>query len=438
MDELLTGVAKVDITPPRSVPMAGYAARDGWSVGVHDPLWARCFLFSRREARFALIVLDLLGIHHRWALEIQHQVAGAANIPVRGIVIACTHTHSGPAGLEIPYLQDPIQSFIIETIIDRVKECAVKAAENLFQARVGVAAAFVPGVAGHRNRPEKVVDQTLWALAIEDKKANRVRGIIANFPCHSTVLGADNRLLSGDLFGAAATRAERELGPNSVVAVTVGAAGDISTRFSRQAQTFSELDRLGGIFANALISLVQKISLTDEAVIAIRWKRCWLPYKLAPTLDEVDRIIKESQAELAILRHQTGVPSSMLRLAQTRLEGAQRLRTMVEYGILDLGGTEVLLCGLRLGFGILIGIPGEPFSVVGEAVRNAVAVPFQATVLSLANGYVGYLPDKDAGRENWYEALVSPFDQQATDMLTTSAVALAAEMVQEDHGERHS
>ena len=432
MDNLLIGVAKVEITPSGSVPMAGYMARNGWSLGVHDPLWVRCFLFSQREVRFALVVLELLGVHAQWVREIQRRVADAANIPAGGVVVACTHTHSGPAGLEVPYGQDPVQVAVVETILTRVEECATQAAKNLSPAKIGVATVSVGGIAGHRSCPKRAVDQTLWALVIRDKKADRVRGVIANFPCHSTILGPQNRLLSGDLFGAAAASAERELGPNSVVAITVGAAGDISTRFFRQAQSFPEVARLGSILVNALVRLVQRSVPTNEAGIAIRWKQCWLPYKLAPNVNEVKRTIKESQAEVAILSRQSGTPPHMLRLVQTRLEGARQLRAMIESGTLSRGGTEILLCGLRLGYGILIGIPGEPFSIVGEAIRNRVTTPFQAAVLSLTNGYVGYFPDEDAVQAGWYEALVSPFDHQATAMLTTEVADLAVKMIGEN------
>lgn len=432
MDGLLTGVAKVDITPPGPVPMAGYAARDGWSVGVHDALWARCFLFSQGEVRLALVVLDLLGVHHRWALEMQRRVADATTLPATGIVVACTHTHSAPAGLETPYIQTPMQKAVIETVLTRAEECAVQTEKSLFPGTISVATAALPGIAGHRTRPKLVVDQTLWALVIRDQM-DRVRGVLANFPCHSTVLGPDNRLLSGDLFGTAAAIVERELGPNSVVAITVGAAGDISTRFFRQNQTFLELERLGGVLAEALMHLIERSVPGDASHIAIRWRRCWLPYKLLPTVKELHGIIEEGEAEFTKLRREMGVSPSVLRVVQTRLEGARHLMAMMESGTLDSGGIEVSLCGLRLGLGILIGIPGEPFSTVGEILRKQVTAPFYVSVLSLANGYTGYFPDEDAVREGWYEALISPFDHRATRLLIAAVEDLAAELTGAKH-----
>ena len=436
MDELLIGISKADITPPKPVPMAGYVARVGMSLGVHDPLWARCFLFYQGRVKVALLVLEVLGIHEQWATKVRHQVAAAADMSPEEVVVACTHTHSGPAGLDIPPTSDPTQSALAEFVLARAKQAAVQAVQTLAPARVGVVTAPVTGIAGHRTRPQQPVDQTLWAMVIRDVRS-RIRGILANFPCHSTVLGPDNRLLSGDLFGAAAAIAERRLGSDTIVALTVGAAGDISTRFFRQAQDFREVERLGDFLATALLRLSQTAAPV-HADLAICWRRCWLPYKPVPTVNEVQHTLEKLQAELAVLAQQGTVSPCTLRIARTRVEGAERLYAMVEAGALTAGGVEALLCGFRIGPGILIGIPGEPFNSVGQAVRDRAAPPFQVAVLGLANGYLGYFPDKDAVQEGWYEALISPFDHQATRVLTEAATALLADMMGEEARERYT
>jgi len=435
MDELQIGIAKVDVTPSGAVPMAGYVARVGHSLGVHDPLWARCFLFHHGRARGALVVLEVVGVHEHWAAEAQRRVAAAADVPPEKVVVACTHTHSGPAGLNVPPTPNPTQTAMAEAILARVEQAAAQAAQALAPARVGVATAPVPGIAGHRTRPQQPVDQTLWALVIGDAM-DRVRAVLANFPCHSTVLGPDNRLLSGDLFGAAAAAAERRLGHGAVVALAVGAAGDISTRFFRQAQDFREVDRLGDLLATALVRLVQAATPARDASVAVRWRQCWLPYKPTPTVHEARRMAEELRAELAALVPQGTVPPGALHIARTRVEGAERLLAMVEAGVLAADGAEAVLYGLRIGPGILIGIPGEPFSSVGQAIRDRATPPFQATGLGLVNGYLGYFPDEDAVRTGWYEALISPFDHRATMVLTAAATALVAEMEEEDSGRR--
>lgn len=431
MVNLQAGIAKATITPPGVVPMAGYITRSNESLGVHDPLWARCFLFDSGRAQVALVVLDLVGIHERWAAEVQRRVAAAAGVAPEMVVVTCTHTHSGPGGLEVPPAASPVQERVAEVVLAGAEKAAAQAARTLTPAVMGVATSSVHGVASNRNWPQQHVDQTLWSLVIRDARGS-VRGVLANFPCHSTVLGGDNRLLSGDLFGAAAMTTERALSNGAVVALTVGAAGDISTRFTRQAQDFSEVDRIGRILTSVLMKLIEAATPSNDASVALRWRHCWLPYKAIPSMEAAQRMIDNLRVELtALLGRRTTAPGP-LRVARTRVEGAERLLSMAQSGMQAAGGTEAQLCGVRLGPGILIGIPGEPFSTVGQVVRNQATPPLQSTVLSLANGYLGYFPDEDAVRLGWYEALTTPFDHIATMSLTEAAAALVGEMEEED------
>ena len=63
-DLLLAGVAKIDITPQKSVKMSGYAGRTGLSRDVHDPLSARVVAFSSNGKRLVLVSTDFIGLCH--------------------------------------------------------------------------------------------------------------------------------------------------------------------------------------------------------------------------------------------------------------------------------------------------------------------------------------------------------------------------------------
>ena len=56
------GVAKVDITPKRSVWLGGYAARKGPAVGTLHPLWAKALAIEDGQGkRVVIVTMDLLG-----------------------------------------------------------------------------------------------------------------------------------------------------------------------------------------------------------------------------------------------------------------------------------------------------------------------------------------------------------------------------------------
>src|SRR5579872_2040795 len=57
---LEAGAAKVEVTPPIGFPMWGYSSRrDKPSEGVLDPLFARAIVLKTKEAKIALVSLDL-------------------------------------------------------------------------------------------------------------------------------------------------------------------------------------------------------------------------------------------------------------------------------------------------------------------------------------------------------------------------------------------
>jgi len=425
MDRLMqVGFAKVDITPAGPVPMAGYIARTSPSVGVHDPLFARCFLFYGEKERGAIVVFDLVGITTRWVEVIQRLAEEVADIPQANVLVACTHTHSGPAGFAGPPWSTDTSPFVEETL-ERLRSGLERAAEGAISVEVGVDARLVPGIGGHRTIPDRAVEQTLWTLIFRGEGG--AHGVLANFPCHSTVLGADNFLLSGDLFGAATAMAERELGHESVVGITVGAAGDVSTRFTRRGQTFAEMERLGSRLGQAIVEATQYVEFHADVPLVFRRRSVWLPYKPLPSLDEVAQTVARLQEERARLRKK-GQRGATLRVVETQLEGAKLLKDRVSNAE-PVEGVEALLFGMRIGDAVLIGMPGEPFNELGWALRREWAGRFQVAVVGLAGGDLGYFPTREAVEEGWYEALASPFDWRATALIAQEAKRLVGELV---------
>ena len=58
--ELLAGVARIEITHSTNGPMFGYANRKcGLSTAVHDPLYAKALVLQAGEQRGAIVTLDL-------------------------------------------------------------------------------------------------------------------------------------------------------------------------------------------------------------------------------------------------------------------------------------------------------------------------------------------------------------------------------------------
>src|SRR5450830_1131335 len=97
-NQLFGSALQIDITPPIGTPMDGYAARIQPSIGMHDPLFAGLLLLKRGVEQVLLISLDQIAISAPVTEKIRTTIAEQMPIKRDQILIACTHTHSGPSG----------------------------------------------------------------------------------------------------------------------------------------------------------------------------------------------------------------------------------------------------------------------------------------------------------------------------------------------------
>ena len=93
--DLEAGLAVVDITPPVGFRMCGYF-NERVSTGIHDPLHAKALVFRQGGQQAALVLCDLIAM----SLEVSEPACRAAaaqtGIPADHIIIAATHSHTGP------------------------------------------------------------------------------------------------------------------------------------------------------------------------------------------------------------------------------------------------------------------------------------------------------------------------------------------------------
>ena len=96
---MFAGTAEIDITPKDPVWMDGMI-RSHRSTGVHDPLRARV-LYLAPDADPAnacvLVSLDLVAMSFEDAMAVRRGAQDATGIPWNHIMLAASHTHSGPA-----------------------------------------------------------------------------------------------------------------------------------------------------------------------------------------------------------------------------------------------------------------------------------------------------------------------------------------------------
>ncbi|MHB9144442.1 MAG: neutral/alkaline non-lysosomal ceramidase N-terminal domain-containing protein [Symbiobacteriia bacterium] len=417
------GTSVVTITPQVPVPMGGYGARTGQAAGVHDPLTARALVLEDEGVRTGFVVADLLMLNHEQAEAARQGAASLTGIDPDHLVVATTHTHSGPSTLANPLLGGAFDAAYMAWVIPALAGAIYQAARELEEVLPGWAAGEVAGVgSGRRTAPADPDPQPLTVLSFF-RPDGSLRAALVNFQCHPTLMGADNLLISADLAGAGRDAAQALLGPDVFVALANGACGDVSTRFTRRSQTFQEMRRLGAMLGAAAAGLALRAEPQRLAKGALRVGAVTvdLPMRQLPPVEVAQAQLEQMQQAWEKAQANPTISPGDLRLARTAMEGAQVQAFLA--ATQGQGERRAELAGWRLGNAGLVTIPGEMFASLGERIRAGSGLA-ATLVVGYSGGHVGYIPDREGFQSGGYEALSSPLLPEAGDLLAEAAAGL--------------
>ncbi|MGC8833015.1 MAG: neutral/alkaline non-lysosomal ceramidase N-terminal domain-containing protein [Armatimonadota bacterium] len=356
---LKVGAASLDITPANPCHLSGYAARQQPSIGVHDPVFAKAVVMDDGGAKVAVVSCDLLGFTPAFSDRLRERLREEAGIPHS--IVACTHTHSGPAPMDLVDCGDLDSSWLADAA-DKIVQCAVNAQKQMVECRVRCAVGRADVAMNRRakigeqtvllatvdQRPPEVppgpVDPSLPVAQFVDKQGNAV-AVLFGYACHAVCLGHENRLISADYPGAACAALSRDRIYGLPVFLQ-GACGDVNPAVYHR--SFDSADAVGQAVAGSVADAL----------------------RTAPTLD-----------------------ASQLRFAERRLKlPLKGVNTCVDAAV------SALSCG---AFAVAT-LPGEAFVELGMRVRAG--SPFKVTFIAgYANGNVGYIPTRSAYEEGGYE-----------------------------------
>jgi hypothetical protein len=198
---LKAGVAKVDITPAPGVPLWGYSDRKQAATGVLDPLYARTLVLQAGDQRIALVTVDLGRSFGPASLA---WLRKAASKDVSIVIVAASHTHSGPV------IQDQYPNGTPaweESALKNIAKAIAQAHSHLTDVQVGTGYGVV-SIGHNRLRvnsdgtvswfernltkiPTAPVDGTVSVLRL-DTAAGEPLAILVNYACHPVVFGSDN------------------------------------------------------------------------------------------------------------------------------------------------------------------------------------------------------------------------------------------------------
>jgi neutral ceramidase len=395
------GHGRAPLPVGHGTPMGGYAARVGGAADVLDPLGVDCVSISGDHGRLVLVVAEILCIDAALAAAVRERVGAA----VAGDVWVCaTHTHSGP---EVGGLAEPAPLVWAQAVADAAAAAADAAvgAERELGGRLHTG--VLEGVASPRGDDAAEPRVTVDVVACTGADGG-VRGVLAVLPIHPTVLPASSNLISGDLAGAIRTALSREF---EWAVVATGAAGDISTRRTRRAQTPDECRRLGDVAAEQLAALVHGAgnatwAASDGTVASVRGSIALSAYRR----DEAELVELRERVEAA---HRAAHDAAEARTLATALQGI----AIAERAPDAARDVTIELAAARVGRLQLLAVGAEPFHSFADALRPAVC-------LGYANGHAGYLPDAAAYGTPGYEVLASALPPHAAERTRAALMEL--------------
>jgi len=433
----MIGVGRADITAPVGAHLSGYAARKTPAVGICDDLCATALYLEQGDVRAAVIALDLLHLGPDETDELRRRCERQSGVPAANVLIACSHTHGGPAlGLGPG---DDVRVAYTDCLFWRAAGALTEARHTARECRIGHARKEALVACNRRERtPEGVIlgvnpdgprPTVADVLSIVPATGAAPLAVAFAYGCHGTTLGGDNYLVTADYQGVARRFVEGQMpGTRGFFLPGCGANQNPYPRgtfeHARQHGT-----RLG---AAALAGALDAAVASDAASLVVQSARVGLPLQDLPSIDdcraqlaeaeaaaEAERAAARAAAEEAGQEYDPTAPldwftERSLKAARARLEAAERgeihLTLPVEIQVIGFGDVALVALG------------GEVFFEIGEEVRHR--SPWPITIpMAYCNGSVGYIPthaevpfggyEVDMARAHWHGLLIRDDADQA-------------------------
>jgi neutral ceramidase len=400
MGSLRAAAAWTDITPSPGTWMTGFGGRTRPGERVHDPITARAVLLDDGEAELAVVSCDLLGFEPAAVAEMRRRIAARSSIPETGILICCTHTHSGPASMPMRGAMGHVNSEWLADAQGKIMDLVATLPARTEPARLAHAATVVTGLGYNRQDERQAIDEELIAIGIESQNGGAIATIL-NYALHPVVLGQGNLDFSADFPGVAVRRIEEERG--GVGLYIQGAAGDVDPVVNRDrgwsTGTFEDAAQTGGRLAEAALEALAGAPRCTEVALRCSSRIVEVPLDPPPSWDALGSVKAEFEADRCksladpVSHEAEAVATAMLEWAH-ELEYAvteNRVPRSIEVEILGIAANDLKV----------ITLPFETYSDIGLRIKRGL-VPHRAVVAGCANGLYGYCASRWAKDQGGY------------------------------------
>jgi hypothetical protein len=415
---LRAGAAQVVITPEPGAPLAGYySLRE--ADGVLDDLFAKSLVLDIGGTKVALVTLDLITLPRAVALSARAAVERETGIPGSHVMISATHQHTGPVMTresvrdELDGGGSPIARTYTERLPSLIARSVHEAANRLAPARMRATSTRVENLAYNRRfwmddgtvgwNPPKLSPHIVAPAGPHDPEVGiicfetldqtpRTLACYVNYAMHPDTTGGTK--ISADYPGWLSRALAQVHGAGMVTLFANGCCGNLAHRnvwWADPQKSPGESARLGSILAGAVCSAWPTLHEIAPGPLRVRREIVQVPL---PQVTESDRA--EAREELRRTREKQG-------------KFMAQVKAFRVFDVEDRGGQpwELEVQVVALGDDLaIVSMPGEIFVELGLAIKAASPFP-QTFIAELANGAIGYIPNRTAYAEGNYEVVSS-------------------------------
>ncbi|QNK60328.1 hypothetical protein [Paenibacillus sp. PAMC21692] len=447
LNALMLGKSRVDITPDKDTILGGATISGKIRVDyIKDPLFANTIVVCQADRKLAVITLDLLMITRKYVELIRNELQKRWGFDPDAVMIHATQNHKAPSlghfkisedyrGIpeELSWLKggdERYHPYAVERIITSV-EAALNSLEKV---RIGYGSgvegrlAFnrrmvmkdgsisMPNSAGPADKMSRYVegpmDPDLGVVAFQSE-TSPIAALLLHYTCHP-VHQLGQFFISSDWPGALANEMKRSHGEACVSVVLNGACGNINPWDPYADKPQDDAVVMGNRLAVSVNNVIEAISFMDQA--ELDWKIVHIDIPLRK-VNEVD--LAAARRYLADHPNPRWLNDVVLDDKWVYASGMLDLHEQYERNPLYRYEIQVL----RIGNAALVGLPGEPFSEGGLAIKLGSSSPY--TLIAHNTQFAGYIPTKEAFLRGGYETTTSnwsKFVPDALDQIVTASL----------------
>ena len=445
-NNLKVGYARVNITPPMGVNIAGYY-KVRIADGVLDELEACAVAVSSGDTTALLITVDHCGLTKDFLNEWRENIEKATGVPKEAVFIHSTHTHTGPVLMK--NIANPLNRQYEIFLASRVVDVSTFALADMKNAKMGIGTGEAKNVAFIRryrmkdgtaktnpgvNNPDIVApigitDESVHVVRFDREGAESV--VLVNFANHPDVVGGNK--ISADWPGMTRRFVEKAI-ENTKCIFFNGAQGDVNhvnvhpkagdfndmfNDFDGCSRGYGHARHIARVITGAVMSVYDKVEYLEKNDVKFTQKIVEIPSNKP---DPKDLPLAHKYNDLHKAGRDDEIPYKAMMLTTVVAEAARMVRLENAPDTFPM-----LFSAVSIGDVAMFGIPGEPFNRVGRGLKEAegwkMVIPCCNT-----NAKEGYFPMIDSYDEGGYEARGSNFKAGVAERIIKEGKEILASM----------